>query len=393
MQERDVIRATRTFLYAHGLYGFPVRDLFTDAHPTLLPDTELRPFQRFTLAFDGFSAHPDLVGRLVDGETTFAIEAKGKDDLLAGIAQADLYRNGFHLALFACAGQPPRDLLNLARQRGVGVLAVFPQRAELIDLPPLHLPQLRHASHIQRQFVATDTLRQQFLFNLPTHYLCFVTVLLAWAHEQQRAEAALPALEPFTRLHYPVLPQGSQSFRAALSGSAKLGLVQIQGNTVRLTFLGHSIADLLPDTSTLTQIHRQLAQRGSAAQTLAALHGSAAAALRCLLYQDPVARFIIDTLWSARRHEPLTMRELVVLGAEVDKMLTSAVFFHPEAIAQITDDQGLFVWRRIEAHHFRSTTFMQYKSILKHAGIIKPHRLGGSSAKHYDPDQDLWELL
>jgi hypothetical protein len=35
---------------------------------------------------------------------------------------------------------------------------------------------------------------------------------------------------------------------------------------------------------------------------------------------------------------------------------------------------------------------MQYKSILKHAGIIKAHRLGGSSAKKYDPDKDIWEM-
>jgi hypothetical protein len=36
---------------------------------------------------------------------------------------------------------------------------------------------------------------------------------------------------------------------------------------------------------------------------------------------------------------------------------------------------------------------MQYKSILKHAGFIKPHRLGGASVKDYDPDADLWELM
>ncbi len=46
----------------------------------------------------------------------------------------------------------------------------------------------------------------------------------------------------------------------------------------------------------------------------------------------------------------------------------------------------------MEAQHFRSTTFMQYKSVLKHAGIIEPHTLGGSSSKAYDPDRDIWEL-
>src|SRR5262245_38364374 len=81
-------------------------------------------FQRFTLAFDAFSARPDLAGRLDDGETTFGVEAKGEDDLLSGIAQADLSRAGFHLALFASAGVPSPDLVNIARQRGFGVLAV-----------------------------------------------------------------------------------------------------------------------------------------------------------------------------------------------------------------------------------------------------------------------------
>src|SRR5262249_36325413 len=123
VEELEVLRRTRSFLLASGLGGHRVLDLFTDAHPTLLHDPALQPFQRFTLAFEGFAAHPDLAGRLDDGETTFGVEAKGEDDLLRGIAQADLYRAGFHLALFASAGVPSPDLVAIARQRGVGVLA------------------------------------------------------------------------------------------------------------------------------------------------------------------------------------------------------------------------------------------------------------------------------
>jgi hypothetical protein len=59
MQEIDVIRATRRFLQQHGLLRASVLDLFTDAHPTLLGAVDLRPFQRFTLAFDGFATHPE----------------------------------------------------------------------------------------------------------------------------------------------------------------------------------------------------------------------------------------------------------------------------------------------------------------------------------------------
>ena len=82
MQEIEVIRSARSFLHQHGLQGKKALNLYTDAHPSLLTELSLRSFQRFTLAFDTFSIHPDLVGRLNDGETTFAIEAKGTGDLL-----------------------------------------------------------------------------------------------------------------------------------------------------------------------------------------------------------------------------------------------------------------------------------------------------------------------
>ncbi len=87
------------------------------------------------------------------------------------------------------------------------------------------------------------------------------------------------------------------------------------------------------------------------------------------------------------------MHNLVLFSAERDKAITPLIFFNPEMIAEITDDHGQLAWYRIQPHHFRSTTFMQYKSILKHAGIIKPHRLGGISAKSYNPDNDIWELM
>jgi hypothetical protein len=90
---------------------------------------------------------------------------------------------------------------------------------------------------------------------------------------------------------------------------------------------------------------------------------------------------------------PVSKRSLVLLSAERDKTMTPLNFFNPETIDDITDDQGQLVWHRIQSHHFRSTTFMQYKSILKHAGVIKPHRLGGISAKAYEPDNDIWELM
>lgn len=171
MQEIDVIRQTRIFLQRHGLFGKQVLDLYTDAHPILLLDSKLEPFQRFTLQFDSFATHPDLVGRLDDGGTTFAIEAKGEDDWLKGVSQADIYRQAFHASMIAVAGMPSGDIIFFARQRGIGMIAVRPQETVVLELPPLHLPQLELAESIRKQFTASNSLLRQFYYNLPTHYL------------------------------------------------------------------------------------------------------------------------------------------------------------------------------------------------------------------------------
>jgi hypothetical protein len=391
VQEIDVIRTTRHFLQTQGLLGHQVIDLYTDAHPTLISHTHLQPFQRFTLAFEGFSTHPDLVGRLHDGEVTFAIEAKGSSDLLKGIAQAELYRRGFHLALFASAGTPSRDLLSLARQRDIGVLAVFPDRVEPIDLPPPHLPQLHLADQVRKQFATSDVFKQGYSFNLPTHYLCFAPVLQLWQQQFGQSEAHLDYLEPFARRIYPVLPKNTTSFRAALSGAQKLGLVRIEGRQVTPTVIGQAIAELVPDAPTLADIHHRVVGRGNEA-TLAQASPASGAALRCLLYTDPVVRLIVDVLKAAGTHQPIAMPGLAALAAERDKILAVTVFFNPERTSEIIDDQGRVLWHRVQPQHYRSTTYYQYKSILKHAGFLAPHPLGGSTAKHYDPDQDWWEL-
>jgi hypothetical protein len=283
-------------------------------------------------------------------------------------------------------------LVQLARLRNVGVLAIYAHKpAEIIDLPPPHLPQLRYAESVRKQFVTTDTLSRQFYFNLPTHYLCFAPVLKQWKDYHNVEHAEMMQLEQFMRHIYPVLPRGSGSFRAALGGAEKLGIVRIQGQQVIPTFIGRTVAALLPDTANLATLHKQIAQRGTT-QTLAEVSPVSGAILRCLLYTDTVAKFIIDVLSNIGRHNPTSMRSLALHGAEHDKIITPTIFFKPESIAEITDDRGRLNWHSIQSHHFRSTTFMQYKSILKHAGIIKAHRLGGSSAKKYDPDKDIWEM-
>lgn len=335
MQEIEVIRATRRFLKKHGLLGVSVLEpLFTDAHPSLLGATDLRPFQRFTLAFDGFAVHPDLVGRLADGESLVAIEAKGTSDFLRGIAQAELYRRGFHVVLLACAGRPPQELLILARQRSVGVLAVFPDQVEVLYLPPAHLPQLRHAERIRRQFAVNVALISPFYFNLPTHYLAMVPVLWAWEQERSDFWASLRDLAPMARACYPVLPQTDASLRGALRGAAKLGLVELQADRARLTFTGRTVTALLPTASNLAQIHTQLVT-GSRRETLAMLHPQAGAVLRLLITTDPIAQLLIDTLQVAG--SPLSM----LYGPSI-------YLLHPDEVKQIFDGVTIDVYQAIE---------------------------------------------
>lgn len=389
MQEIDVLRATRRFLQQDGLLGTTLLDLFTDAHPTLLRAADLRPFQRFTLEFEGFVVHPDLVGRLADGESLVAVEAKGHGDLLRGIAQAELYRRGFHLVLLACAGRPPQELLIMARQRAVGVLAVLPDRVELLDLPPAHMPQLHHAKHIRRQLTLNTALVSPFSFNLPTHYLAMAPVLQTWAQERGTGWAPLHELDAVARSHYTVLPRGITSLRSALRGAAKLGMVALQADRAQLTFTGRTVAALLPAAPELARLHAAL-DTGHRGVTLAMIHPQVGAVLRLLLNADPIAQLLIDTLQTS--DTPLSMRSLVLLSAERDRALTPVAFFKPEAVAALVGDDGQILWHKVQPQHFRSTTFFQYKSVLKHAGILVPHALGGSSAKSYHPDADLWEL-
>jgi hypothetical protein len=380
MREIEVIRETRAALIRQGIGGRRVVDMYTDAHPTLLADASLRPFQRFTLTLDGFSVHPDLVGRLDDGETTFAIEAKGRDELLTGLAQAASYRLGFHLVLLAAAAAIAPDVVTLARQIHVGVLAVTPSTVTILDLPPPHLPRLVHARAVQQQFATSRAVETTFTYNAPTHYLSVAAAL--------RGQPAITfsALDSRLRTSYPVLPR---DLRAVVRGAQKLGLVRVRGDTVELTLQGRAASELLPDLATLSSIHQSIASRG-VRTTLQDQHPPSAAILRWLLAADPVAELIVETLTDLGG--PVPLLELAQWALKRDRVRATTVFFTPEALAEITDAQGVVIWSHVQPRHFRSTTFFQYKSVLKHAGLIISHALGGASTVSYQPESDIWEL-
>ncbi|PDW00056.1 hypothetical protein [Candidatus Viridilinea mediisalina] len=385
MQEIEVLRQTKAFLHRKGLLGRNVLEIYTDSHPSLLGDRKLDPFQRFTLQFDAFAVHPDLVGRLDDGETLFAVEAKGSDDWLKGIAQADVYRQGFHASMLAVAGTPSADVRAFARQRGIGILAVLPHGVDLIDPPPLSLPKFVLAKSILSQFSATNTLLSQFSFNLPTHYLGCAICLDAWQKQHSASMVSIQDLESFVRNHYPVMPK---VFRPALAGAAKLRLINIYGNEVELTKIGKTCMPLLPDAATLNTWHSQAIHK-----PLAVISPSTGAVLRILLEGDPVAKFITDVLEKTDPREAIPMSTLVEIASRLDKTMTPIVFFFPKIVHEILDDQGFIVWHKVEPRHYRTSIYMQYKKILIHAGFIADHGVGGTSSKSYNPDRDIWEYI
>ncbi len=231
MRELDVLRHTHAFLRDQGLAGHRVLDLYTDAHSSLVREPSVRPFQRFTFALEGFTVHPDLVGRLDDGETTFAVEAKGTDDMLRGLAQASTYSFGFHLTLLAAAAPIAPCLVTLARQYNVGIVALQPNTLDVLTLPAPHLPLRQDARAIQQQFATTEALASTFVFNLPTHYLSLAVAI------QDASRLSRSELEAHARAQYPVLPQGPTSFGDTLRGAQKLGLVAVRGDVVERTLM------------------------------------------------------------------------------------------------------------------------------------------------------------
>lgn len=89
---------------------------------------------------------------------------------------------------------------------------------------------------------------------------------------------------------------------------------------------------------------------------------------------------------------PVTMPALARAALDRDATRALAVCFKPEALDVITTTNGQVQWDLVRPAHYRSSTFFQYKSLLRHAGIIAPHPLGGASAHSYNPDADRWEL-
>lgn len=382
MTEAEVVKRTHRFLRTESIDNKSVVRLYTDAHATLLGDKSLEPFLRFNLDFGDMVFHPDMVGQLSDGECIFAVESKGMADMLKGLAQAEVYQTGFHYSfLSANTSAWTESLIGLARQKNVGVISVDDD-VRFHFIPSARTPWRKQFQSVFRQMetVIQTSGRQTFHFNIPTHYLAWCIFLEA-AHVYYIGKVS----ELF--LDYPM----PKDWREALAGAQKLGLVVMNGDTVKLTHVGRAVKEVLPsDLTSWARIHNEIKRKGNSV-TLAQRHPLAASMLRVLLLQDPLVRLVIDGL-EKFPNRTANFSQLASACDQLDHSRTPVFFLKPASAASLQDKQGRIQWDNAAGQDFRSTTFMQYKSILKHAGLLKPSRLGGSTAKKYDPLIDIWSL-
>ncbi|PEN14291.1 hypothetical protein CRI94_04430 [Longibacter salinarum] len=380
MTEPEVIERVRSFLLDTR---FPeetsVQHLCTDAHHTLVEHGGLGPYQRVSMPYADEIMHPDLVGQLSDGESLFAVEAKGEGDLVKGIGQAERYQEGVQRSFFALpADRFTSAIERMAAQKNVGLLTV----AE--EVTPLYWPRPRQPWQTAYRSVwrQIDTgLRAQgwstFTYNLPTHYLAWT---LALDPEMLHATGSVKdVIAPYHRM--------PKDWKAALRGAKKLGLVRRHGNTVELTPTGCAVRDIL-DTSLeeWNDIHKRAIYK-----PLADVFPRAGAALRILLLREPEVRLLVRALRQFDDKEA-AMPKLAKTCDSIDHDRTPALLFTPERIDSMMDKAGRILWDQVDGMHYRSTTFYQMKRILQHAGILEDTGLQSNSAKSYKPAEDHWAL-
>jgi len=380
--ESGIVRKAHAFLVKEGLCGKRVTALFTDAHHSLTAFKDLEPFQRVSIDYGEFVVHPDLVGSLGDARVLFAVEAKGSGDLVRGLGQAQCYQDAVH-ASFLCApaAEIGKGIRSLARRGNVGLLAVS-DSVQLVNEPEFRSPVYEAHEFVLRQIDSARlvTRAQTFAYNLPTHYLVWAAVLVPgrWYG---------PDEVPLILGAYPM----PKDWRAALRGAQKLGLIETSAERFRLTEAGAAIKDMVPsEIRVWKSIHGALCDKAEKA-TLKFEAPALAAALRLLLLNDPMVKMIRVGIGSLPDQSG-NFRDLAMACDRLDHARAVVFFFNPEALEMIVDERGQIIWERVEGKHFRSTMFYQFKSVLRHAGILAPLALGGCSATKYRPERDIWAL-
>ena len=396
MTEPDVVYHVRRHLHSHGLHNRGVALAYTDAHPSLARDPRLRRLghvQRFAIDADGQIVHPDIVGQLDDGESLFAIEAKGDTDLLKGVAQASLYAPSVHtiwLAAPESALAKAPAALREAQLRGLGVLSVDEAGVVTVRVEPVErLPRLVGARGVRAQFsvAAQFSAADTYPYNHPTHYLAPVVALdPARSYTMDEVRVALG--------DYPIPVEASAGIRTVLHGARKLGVLQVHGRDVQLSPNGAAVKAILgSDLDAWTHLH-ELAKKnrvGSSHPPLADLRPEVGAVLQLLLLGDPAVTLVVQAL-RALPDATATEIELARAAEALDPAVAHVLFVTPEHLADALGPDGLVDWQAIPDDHMRGRTSYIFKSVLKHAGLIRNTGLGASSPKQNKPRENVWAL-
>jgi hypothetical protein len=164
----------------------------------------------------------------------------------------------------------------------------------------------------------------------------------------------------------------------------------VRHDTIVRTTTGEAAGQLLPDLATLAALH-QVAAPSQGHVLLHEQSPAAGAVLRWLLASYPVVILVREAL--ADLGQVVAMPTLARAALARARVQALATFFQPMAISTVTDGRGQVRWERVEPSHYCSTTYFQYKSIMRQGGLIAPHALGAASSAQYAPERDIWELL
>ncbi|GGR69291.1 hypothetical protein GCM10008959_34150 [Deinococcus seoulensis] len=367
MNEVDVIRSLYDSVKSGRLHGLASEDVYIDYHPSLSSIFAGRDVQRFSLPLQGFTVHPDVVGRLSDGDSLYAVEAKGSHDILKGIAQAEVYQYGFHAVFYAI----PRSSLSpvvieLTRRKNIGLICVDSE-CEMVHHPVSTNPEKSYSDRVRRQFNAAVSVKSSnsFLYNLPTHYLFWVSVMdfgVTYGRvSMQSMYAEFGSSE-------------SAGFTGAAAGAVRLGLMHRQGDEYTLTEMGFSVQMALKvSIEDWRNVHAALRRK-----LLIEVWPQAAGILRMLMLHDDKLNLLINGIKRLPKNEPVSYLEIVRECDRLDHDTSMIYFFKPESSGSVLGDDYLIDWEKVDLSHLRPSINYQTKRLMQHAGFIRKSNLNES---------------
>jgi hypothetical protein len=313
------------------------------------------------------------------------VEAKGSTDLLQGVAQAGRYARAFHRVFLAADARACNAaVLAEARRKDIGVLVVDDAMVQSPVVKIAHVATPRQPfwvpfESIQMQFGGIEWAHHRTVhYNLPTHAMAWCIAL--------DATGPTPLEDARRRVGGYPMPK---SWRSSLDDATRLGLVGHDRYAVAPTDIGRAMRSLIPhDLDDWARVHVASKRPGS---TLAVVSPQASAALRLLLFHDPMVRHLADGI-KALLGRTGSILEVAQSCDRIDRRRTVPVFLLPEAAVRVADQRGRIQWHLVQARDWRTTTYMQWKSYLKHAGILANTGLGGTTSRTYRPDWDTWTL-